>query len=71
MERTYSWDKKMFGPPPQKMAGKVSPPRSGRRILSAIEVVSASRSMVYITRRSRVFIHFYVPCNNVRRKDPC
>ncbi len=54
-----------------KAAGTVSPPRGGRRILSAIEVVSASRSMVYIAGRSRVFIPFYVPCNHVRRKDRC
>ena len=42
-----------------------------RRILSAIEVVFASRSMAYITGRSRVFIPFYVPCNYARRKDRC
>jgi hypothetical protein len=45
------------------------PPRGERRILSAIEVVSASRRMVYITGRSRVFVPFYVPCNHMRRKD--
>ena len=39
--------------------------------VSAIEVVSALRSMVYITGRSRVYIPFYVPCNHVRRKDRC
>ncbi len=49
---------KKFGPPPTKAAGTVSPLRGGRRILSAIEVVSASRSMIYITGRSRVFIPF-------------
>ncbi len=41
------------------------PPRCERRILSAIEVVSASRSMVYLSGRSRVFVPFYVPCNHV------
>ncbi len=46
-------------------------PWGERRILSAIEVVSASRSMAYITGRSRVFIPFYVPCNHARRKDRC
>ncbi len=35
---------------------KALPPRGERRILSAIEVVFASRSMVYLTGRSRVFI---------------
>ncbi len=35
-----------------------SSPRGERCILSAIEVVSASRSMACITGRSRVFIHF-------------
>jgi hypothetical protein len=34
------------------------PPRGKRRILSAIEVDPASRSMVYITGRSRVFVPF-------------
>ncbi len=47
------------------------PPRGERRILSAIEVVAASRSMVYLTGRSQVFVPFYVPCNHVRRKDRC
>ncbi len=41
--------------------------RGERRILSAIEVVSAARSMVYIYGRSRVFVPFYEPCNHVRR----
>jgi hypothetical protein len=50
---------------------KASPPRGERRILSAIEVVSASRSMAHITGISRVFILFYVPCNHARRKDYC
>ena len=50
---------------------KASPPRGERRILSAIEVVSASRSMAHITGRSRVLIPFYVPCNHARRKDRC
>ena len=44
---------------------------SSTAFVSAIEVVSASRSMVYITGRSRIFIPFYVPCNHVRRKDLC
>ena len=34
------------------------PPRGEQRILSAIEVVSASRSMAYISGRSRVFVPF-------------
>ncbi len=38
--------------------GTVSPPKGGRRILSAVEVVFASRSMVYLTGRSRVFIPY-------------
>ena len=40
----------------------MSPPRGGRRILSAIEVVFASRSMLHLSRRSRVFIHFNALC---------
>ncbi len=46
-------------------------PTGERCILSAIEVVSASRSMAYLTGRSRVFISFYVPCNHARLKDRC
>ncbi len=37
-----------------------SPPRGEQRILSAIDVVFASRSMLYLTGRSRVFILFYM-----------
>ena len=51
--------------------GQASPPRGERRILSAIEVLSALRSMAHITGRSRAFIPFYVPCNHARRKDRC
>ncbi len=39
-------------------AGTVSPPRGRRYILSAIEVVFASRSMAHLTGRSRVFVSF-------------
>jgi hypothetical protein len=39
-------------------AKTVSPLRGGRCILSAIEVVFASRRMVYLTGKSRVFILF-------------
>ncbi len=44
---------------------------SSTAFVSAIEVVSALRSMVYTTGRSRVFIPFYVPCDHVRRKGHC
>ncbi len=38
--------------------GTVSPPRGGRRIFSAVEVIFESRSTVHLTGRSRVFTHF-------------
>jgi hypothetical protein len=69
-EAYFTCEKKSV-PRRQMAAGTVSSPRGGRHILSATEVVSASRSMVYITWRSRVFIHIYVPCNHVRRKYRC
>ncbi len=48
--------------------GTASPPRGGRRILSAIAVVFTSRSMVYSTWRSRVFILFIRAVYTMRRK---
>jgi hypothetical protein len=52
--------KNNVGPPSPFAAGTASPPRSGRRIFSAIELVFASRSMVYLIGQSRVFIPFYM-----------
>jgi hypothetical protein len=49
---------KDFSIPAALAAETVSPPKGGRCILSAIEVVFASQSTVHLNGRSRVFILF-------------